>query len=471
MSIDAEPLAIALSCLESFSSHSMLIDAQSMPNLVANPLDKSVARERLHMAISQADDAILTAISLESKAQEILSELRIWRSRAANLDTPVSALPTELLQLIFEYVLVEDSSPWSRITLSHVCSSWRSASIGFAKMWTCIVIANTRDIPLLAAFNERTGLLPIDLRVTDPHIWDGLMDDYIQGFLLSRITEITRHTRNSTVEPSIAMIDPFQLNSLSLRGTGQFSTLPHNISLLHRLELSQLELDDSNAGLVLPHLDFLHVGSTTIRSLSRLLRNIDSPALQYFKLSGIILGSEVEALDFPPKLNLPDLHRLELFQCQVDALRVILSHLIAPTLSLMHIELRTSHSFAHQITLDFRTILSDAFAFHFKALEKISVRISWVFALPLFGAILIDKYQGETHLPKLKHVSIYTLDPPVGAHYALAVTRRIQSLVRQRAPPNAPANISQIESLRLARPLIMDSETWFMKNVPRFQVV
>ncbi|KAF8314477.1 hypothetical protein DL93DRAFT_2167271 [Clavulina sp. PMI_390] len=468
MTLDAKPLAGAMACLESFSS--IVIDARSMPNMASNPLDRSAARQQLNMALSQADEAILTVRSLERKLRKILSSLKIWRSRAVNLDAPASALPTELLQLVFEYVLVDDSSPLIRLTLSHVCSVWRAASIGFTKMWTSITIANPSNIPLLAAFSERAGSLPIDLHVTDPNIWGDRMDGYIQRFLLNRISQITHHTRSPRVEPSVAMINPSQLNSLSIRGIGQHFTIPYNISLLRRLKLSHLELTASSTALVLPYLDFLHIGSTTLRSLSRLLSNIDSPALQHVKLTGIILGSEAEGMAFSPEVNLGGLQKLELFQCQVDVLRTITGHLIAPALSFIYIELSTSHPFAHQVTLDFRTILFDAFSLRFKELEKISVRISWVFALPLLGAVL-DTHQVETHLPKLKFISFYLLDPPPRGHFTLAITRRIQDLVRQRAPPNAPAHISQIESLKLARPLIMDSEAWFLENVPRFWVV
>ena len=75
-----------------------------------------------------------------------------------------SAFPVELLADIFTYLLeVSDGqSVISLVPITHVCSSWRAAALGTAKLWTDLTIPELA--PARACF-ERSGELPVSLSI------------------------------------------------------------------------------------------------------------------------------------------------------------------------------------------------------------------------------------------------------------------------------------------------------------------
>ena len=75
-----------------------------------------------------------------------------------------SAFPVELLADIFTYLLeVSDGqSVISLVPITHVCSSWRAAALGTAKLWTDITIP---ELALARACFERSGELPVSLSI------------------------------------------------------------------------------------------------------------------------------------------------------------------------------------------------------------------------------------------------------------------------------------------------------------------
>jgi hypothetical protein len=80
---------------------------------------------------------------------------------------PISVLPRELLQEIFEWgwgFAPEISTPPFEVTVSHVSSSWRAAALSTPLLWSTLDISLRSKLDFIEAYLQRSKKYPLELR-------------------------------------------------------------------------------------------------------------------------------------------------------------------------------------------------------------------------------------------------------------------------------------------------------------------
>lgn len=156
-----------------------LLDAPAPPLDDLRPLllERSPMRARLrdhHQSqVSMLDEALARVRGAERKLALLRNNLILRRRAFASAISPILALPDELLERILELVVFPPRIPWGRpsraITVSHVCSRWRSVATSMSRFWTDLDITSLAKSDLISAFAERSGSLRLDLSFPHPN--------------------------------------------------------------------------------------------------------------------------------------------------------------------------------------------------------------------------------------------------------------------------------------------------------------
>lgn len=75
----------------------------------------------------------------------------------------LSNLPIDILYHIFDLYQSLDQRPYSSLRLTQVCSHWRHAGLGFARLWNHFSISLNTPIPIISLYFERSRDTPLVL--------------------------------------------------------------------------------------------------------------------------------------------------------------------------------------------------------------------------------------------------------------------------------------------------------------------
>ncbi|KAF8320389.1 hypothetical protein DL93DRAFT_1840678 [Clavulina sp. PMI_390] len=141
----------ALSTLAAIKSHEDI----SHHVLRASPADRPSRRCGLQAALVNLDEVIDSAQAVHDTVTTILASLRRKKATFHHaLYSPVHSLPVELLQHIFRMLAREAGRSGVVVTLTHVCSLWRAASLGSGRLWEHVNVRSTKFLSQLVARSQ-----------------------------------------------------------------------------------------------------------------------------------------------------------------------------------------------------------------------------------------------------------------------------------------------------------------------------
>ncbi|KAF8320387.1 hypothetical protein DL93DRAFT_2164007 [Clavulina sp. PMI_390] len=166
---------------EYFSSSTIQALEGSLVTLLSTPLPQPDAQHLLKTShdrrashaktledeIAEVDLSIQSVLAISNQIGAFLRRLQSRRSTLVHaLQSPIYALPAEMLKSVFETVAREDtlvSSLHAAIVLSHVCSAWRDIVLTTPNLWSAAKVSRT---DALSEIVKRSRPLPLDLSVT-----------------------------------------------------------------------------------------------------------------------------------------------------------------------------------------------------------------------------------------------------------------------------------------------------------------
>ncbi|KAF8320393.1 hypothetical protein DL93DRAFT_1840593 [Clavulina sp. PMI_390] len=117
-------------------------------HLLRTPPAERPARKRdLQAAIADVDETINSVRAIHDVVTLMLNTLLRKRTALHHaLQSPVHALPTEILQRIFSMLVYEARETDIAIALTHVCSSWRFVALGSGRLWEHVRARTTSSL-------------------------------------------------------------------------------------------------------------------------------------------------------------------------------------------------------------------------------------------------------------------------------------------------------------------------------------
>lgn len=301
---------------------------------------------RTSSSILNARSARLNVLAgLITQAQRRLNHMR---TRCQSALSPASALPEEILRIIFPLAL--DARPTqrntvTRSTLSSVCRDWRAAALGQQILWSSSFISDARDEQALRmALGRYHGN---DLQLTVKHVPPSM----------------TFPSLIRTLVPRIGYLEwqgPYGLRELLSdvrRDSGYFGALKTLIMDSVDLFASPMKLRDKSLNVSFPQLEVLDLRRThvqdgftapTIRELSllrvtltgarltSLLSGVSNLRRLTVSFDGYLATSPSQNSDRP--IRLPHLETLTLTGSFYDETKFLLDHLHAPGLLKLTLE-------------------------------------------------------------------------------------------------------------------------------------
>lgn len=187
--------------------------------------------------------------------------------RSRNAVNLASALPFEILCIVFALVQSFDDDPWDPrtckwIRVSHVCAYWRSAAINDASLWTYLDFR----LPLLLVelFFERSKTAPLSISINSRHEFVGTHPAHAHPEFVTKVMSQMHRIRSLVIRVGCKDV---ALNALFSEWTGC-------APILEVLDL--LEED----GELIPH-GFLQGGAPQLRQLEFAGRRIHGITLPF----------------------------------------------------------------------------------------------------------------------------------------------------------------------------------------------
>ncbi|KAF8308963.1 hypothetical protein DL93DRAFT_1806376 [Clavulina sp. PMI_390] len=180
-------------------------------HLLKTPPDqRSSHAQILREEISDIESSIRSISAIDHQVKVLLESLRSRRSNLIHaLQSPVHALPAELVKSIFEISMesnARDSRLQVAVILSHVCSAWRSIALRTPSLWCT---AKVSDRIVFDEIVKRSNPLPLDLFIA----WSPRLRQTSSGDAYNR-----QVPRLAAFEDK----DMKRLSSLSVHGTSLF---------------------------------------------------------------------------------------------------------------------------------------------------------------------------------------------------------------------------------------------------------
>lgn len=161
------PVIMALDSL--LSTQSPAVDIT--PILLATSIaTRQLQTDRRRSTLSDIDATLACVRILEEKIANLRRKLEMWRANILQSLSPISALPGELLGIIFNTVAEEDH--WEKrwqvgINLSHVCSRWRVVTLGLGELWSQLKIISRAQWELMPLFGQRSRNSRLHIQLGD----------------------------------------------------------------------------------------------------------------------------------------------------------------------------------------------------------------------------------------------------------------------------------------------------------------
>lgn len=152
------------------------------PILILTPSEnlREAHRETLTNALAEYKASITSIRQITAKLDSLDRDLSSRTMIVQTALAPISALPQEILKLIFGYVVDMDGDTFRErtrcdhaATLSHVSSSWRDAAVSYQSIWTEIVIQRLPCDQAVSTWVKRSGTLPLSLDIRTPQMLHG----------------------------------------------------------------------------------------------------------------------------------------------------------------------------------------------------------------------------------------------------------------------------------------------------------
>lgn len=132
------------------------------------PTNRDARREYLKSVLDSLDPQLEMIQRLHTRIVDARNVILRRRSMCYMAQHPISALPPEILQIIFSHTYRADEGDTSvGVTLSQVCSDWRQAVHGYRPIWRCVTMRSPEDIRRLAQSLRLSGQDEFSLKVAN----------------------------------------------------------------------------------------------------------------------------------------------------------------------------------------------------------------------------------------------------------------------------------------------------------------
>jgi hypothetical protein len=278
----------ALKPLSDFSYHSLDIT----PLLLTRHRGSRDARANaLRFMLREMEETLGAVEGLFEAVAVIRDKLQIRTASVANALSPVLALPTEILALIFNLFVDDGDSTIAPIVLSHVCSRWRTVSLSLPSLWTSPKLP-LNHLGMAKEFFCRSSPLPIHLsmrplewrpveiefnekhahRIQSLHLSSGFSEDSLLSF--SRCTPL------------------LQLQEVSLDNDARYEDVHSALKTVRSLRLCGYSCAESSKHVTMEHLTELTIGNVDVFAVHETLERIRAPALERLVLDDVRLESQ-----------------------------------------------------------------------------------------------------------------------------------------------------------------------------------
>ncbi|KAF8314453.1 hypothetical protein DL93DRAFT_1065439 [Clavulina sp. PMI_390] len=340
--LDLDSLEIILQPLLNFQCPSLKV----VPILVRRPAERYEAIQQILHALSSVNRVLEVAESLRDRMKELSNYIHLWKSQVLNSLAPVNSLPTELFHLIFDLAvrdqprIGEFTNVRPALTLSHVCSRWRSASLGLPQLWTTVAITNARALPMLETFFRRAMHYPLRLEAIIDDGWRLDLSSPELSASVSQLKSIFIWSPQSFQAITLPK-EPFNsLETFTMRGSNnKVAPIPPQLSQIRHLHLHSVgALGKSTVTFPqLTQLELTHMRESDVRDVFQI---IDAPSL-----GSLYLMNGKASIGVPPqplsatKRRFPTLERLHIIYCAPEFVEWLFRDLQYPVLRIALIQM------------------------------------------------------------------------------------------------------------------------------------
>lgn len=320
------------------STHSMI-----SPVLLSQPPGtRQHRRDSLRSRENALADVLTRVASLEAKLTRVRTSVFEQQCSHASAQTPISALPIEILQYIFSFavhdapkVVKERTGAFAATTLSQVCHKWRVIITNQPKLWATLTLL-LGDLPHADAFLRRSTNASLNVRVVNvcapSYANDTISREFTQR--LETLTVVANDELEDTLNGVFWNKNSY-LTFHSLRDLSISSIRQPTIRISHAKfpALETLTLFHTMVGQIdAPQLTTLILGSIICESFFPTLTGVlrGCPRLRMLVISGV-KDLDVE-LDIPIPVVMRDLRSLIVRHAVRKTLNELLKYIKAPSL-------------------------------------------------------------------------------------------------------------------------------------------
>ncbi|KAF8309842.1 hypothetical protein DL93DRAFT_1697724 [Clavulina sp. PMI_390] len=339
------------------------------------PLARVEQSQKIEIAVRDVEKVLEPISVMVDMLSGLESQLKVRKSRLQMALNPLSALPDDVVALIFDQFREEGRSnqnhaSWQfSIKLSHVSACWRAVAIDSSYLWSRLTLTSPSQAPLIPLFAQRSRdrRLILTLLKNNPSFYHEVIpwrpgDIKLSASFAGQISEIYVYEsffdHNSIPvlvieEEAIAQLD---LEYLCFKGA--LLTVPWGNPLLAATK--RLHLSQNYFSFTFSHrASFVHLEELTLGSIWEnnspldCLHNLPMPALRRLVL--IYSGNE----DGSPRqyegksITLPTIETLELRRCYSELYSSIGAEILLPNLRSLMVDIydESNHSVPRFMTL------------------------------------------------------------------------------------------------------------------------
>ncbi|KAF8337889.1 uncharacterized protein EI90DRAFT_3151761 [Cantharellus anzutake] len=441
-------------------------------------------RSALAEARKQVEAQLARLNRITDKIRQKRALLNQRRAALANANSPVEAIPPEVLGIIFKYATSYDP-PFGPVhpplSLSHVSSYWRRVAFQHATLWTRIMVGTFQNRSgLLKEWMHRSGEAPLSVVVNEALDWRAMSSLFIPKFVPRfRSLEVqggydmtTSGSRFETMKfPSLESLTMVGAPIISMSGISFDNwTLPK----LHSLDLAYLKLRD-------PGYKF----GGQLRSLALRGFNYDvesiriildrCPNLEHLSIGGLEFGPIVQ--HFGPEASawesctLENLRSLELQCCPADTWEYFAKCVKVPNLESLSMTLGRSTTDIHwnPAVIDAADLVFNSTTLpNFKKLSidgeegavcRLLERVT--------SAILLDGSPAPIRPPGLEVLHLFDLKYNIKMPTSTSLTRLVQQYIEMlwEQAPTTPTGRFAVPRLVVPRELLGELFEWYKGRV------
>lgn len=160
-------MELATHLIKAMSAYSWPTVDLTPPTLIRDATSRMSRRKALSAELLNMNEACDALVALQQQLAGIRSYLKQRLRAVTNALAPVSCLPAEVLREIFLTVYMKDPFSNDRLSISRVCSVWRSISLATPHLWATVRATQfARFGDWLSMHAQRSQPLPMDFIMT-----------------------------------------------------------------------------------------------------------------------------------------------------------------------------------------------------------------------------------------------------------------------------------------------------------------